>query len=101
MPRGILTKEQRERHLAALRTVEFRAKISASRKGHIVTQEQRKKIGDANRGKNHGLWKGNNVSYTELHAWVRRNYLPPDKCEDCGKVTRLDASNVSGDYLRE
>jgi len=100
MPRGILTKEQRERQLQAMRTPEYRAKISARSKGHIVTAEQRKRIGDANRGKNHGLWKGDKVGYEGLHEWVRNNYPPPDKCEDCDKIGEVDACNISGKYLR-
>jgi hypothetical protein len=30
-------------------------------------------------------WKGNNVGYFSLHAWVNRYLGKPTKCEHCGK----------------
>lgn len=33
----------------------------------------------------HHFWKGNNVGYSALHAWIRRKLGSPLKCDNCGK----------------
>jgi hypothetical protein len=38
--------------------------------------------GHQNRGSNNGYWKGDNIGYSGLHVWIRRNlskpiHLPP------------------------
>ena len=53
------------------------------------------------RGKDHYRWKGDNVGYAGLHAWVRRNKPKPEFCEECGKVPPRDLANISGKYLRD
>lgn len=50
-------------------------------------------------------WKGDDVGYHALHAWVEKELGKPDTCEHCGK-TRLTSrqihwANKSGKYLRE
>ena len=53
-------------------------------------------------GKDHPNWKGEDVSYGALHEWIRKHKPIPKKCEKCGKVTtKLDASNISGEYKRD
>ncbi len=49
--------------------------------------------------KNHN-WKGDEVSYRALHFWVRRNKPIPKKCGICDKEKKLQASNISGKYMR-
>ena len=67
-----------------------------------MSEEQKAKIGFANKGEKHGLWKGEKITYKGLHAWVRRNYGESPVCEDCGKrKCWIDWANVSGKYTRE
>ena len=54
-----------------------------------------------NVGEKNGSWKGDDVGYDALHAWVKRRLPHPPNCERCGKkVKKLDLANVSGKYLR-
>mgnify|MGYP001589180288 CR=1 FL=1 len=55
-------------------------------------------------GEKHPDWKGEKVSYRNLHRWVERNLGKPKFCEDC-KNRELEHrqyhwSNVSGKYKR-
>jgi len=65
------------------------------------TEEHKRKIGNAVRGSNNGMWKGDNVSYNKLHVWVKR-YLPqPELCQNCNVVKPYDLANVTGIYSRD
>lgn len=48
----------------------------------------------------HG-WKGADVSYQELHRWVRKNKVKPEFCEHCGELKKLEWANKSHEYLRD
>lgn len=53
-------------------------------------------------GENHWLWKGDKVSYGNLHLWVRRHLGEPSKCIYCGKSKgRLHWANISRKYKRD
>jgi len=52
-------------------------------------------------GQNHGGWKGDEVGYNALHAWVRRNKAKPVKCVSCGLKKPLEVANISQLYLRK
>jgi hypothetical protein len=46
-------------------------------------------------------WKGDDVGYSSLHLYIRKNKLKPNKCEECDKTTkRLELANISGKYKR-
>lgn len=47
------------------------------------------------------LWKGDEVAYRTLHAWVARHKGRPAACSHCGANGRTDWANVSGEYLRD
>ncbi len=47
------------------------------------------------------MWKGDDVGYFALHAWIRRNKPKSEVCESCGKKKKLDAANISGKYKRD
>lgn len=54
-------------------------------------------------GSNHHAWKGENVSYRGIHAWIVKNYGQPDTCEGCGIKNnghKMHWANLSGKYLR-
>lgn len=49
-----------------------------------------------------GQWKGDNVGYGSLHAWIKARITKPDYCKDCGiKTDKLDLANISQDYKRD
>ena len=44
-------------------------------------------------------WKGDDVGYTALHNWVKRNKSKPKLCECCKKKPPYDLANISGKYM--
>ena len=90
---------------------------AALKKVHAMTrsEEWKKRIGDANRGRhkgeprigyqqeNHGQWKGDTASYCAIHNWVRRWYGTPKECSHCGttKAKKFEWANKSGKYKRD
>lgn len=52
-------------------------------------------------GENQHEWKGDDVSKSGLHKWVRAKTIEPDSCSHCGKTgVKLDVANISGIYRR-
>lgn len=49
----------------------------------------------------HGNWKGDNVGYGRLHAWVRQNKPEPKHCVDCESSPPRDLANISQEYKRD
>ena len=55
-----------------------------------------------NKNEMHGLWKGDEVGNRALHEWIRRHKPTPEYCEHCNlTVSRYDAHNISGNYIRD
>lgn len=54
-------------------------------------------------GKDHPLWKGDNVSYSGLHYWLARRLGKPRVCDHCGTITakKYEWANKSGKYKRD
>jgi hypothetical protein len=107
-----------------LNSQETRDKIGVASKGRKKSAETRKKVSDALKGriptnfkeclaKAHAtpkasgeesvFWKGDEVGYSALHAWVRKVLGTPKECWECGTTTagRYEWANVSGEYKRE
>jgi hypothetical protein len=53
------------------------------------------------KGQNNRNWKGDDASYSAIHLWINTHKTKPSGCEFCGKASRLEASNISGNYTRE
>lgn len=51
-------------------------------------------------GKNNPKWKGNDVGYLGLHAWINRQLGKPKVCEHCGAAKNLHWANVDHTYRR-
>lgn len=51
----------------------------------------------------HPNWKGDEVGYSAIHAWIKRKLGKPSKCEECCTVeaTRFEWANISGQYKRD
>lgn len=58
-----------------------------------------KKRGDI-QGENNYAWKGDKVSYSALHHWVKRELGKPLECEHCGSCKNLHWANKSREYKR-
>lgn len=52
--------------------------------------------------KNH-MWKGDEVGYSGVHAWVRSRLGTPQYCAKCQshEPQRYEWANISGNYKRE
>jgi hypothetical protein len=55
----------------------------ASKKGHIVSEETRKKISNSLRNEKHFNWK-EKPTYGIVHYWLRKNFERPKICQFCG-----------------
>jgi len=61
----------------------------------------KEKIRVNNLNEKNGMWKGDNVGYSQLHNWIRK-YKPKTKlCEKCKERKPLDIANISGKYKRD
>lgn len=86
-------------------------KINLDRKHSDETKEKMRlsKLGknnpvyekSINVGENNGKWKGDDVGYKSLHAWVRRHLQEPELCEICHKIPPYDLANTTGIYNRQ
>ena len=92
-----LTKEtdERVRRNAEATSKGKKGKVSPKKGKHY------EKCSLAKRNENNPRWKGDDVSYFALHIWLRKNKKPADRCEHCGKKTKLDCANISGKYRRD
>lgn len=73
------------------------------KKGHqtVYTEATRKKIALSKIGSLNVNWKGNEVGYDALHAWVKRRLNKPDYCCFCHQKRKLDLANISQEYKRD
>jgi hypothetical protein len=54
------------------------------------------------KGSSHQKWKGGEVGYHALHAWIKRERGSPGRCEHCGTTTakRFEWANKDHKYSR-
>lgn len=93
------------------KTEDHKRKISESNKGkhqhlfgRVFSDEHKNKIGEANTGVKHAGWKGDKVTYSALHKWVRYHKGSAAECSQCGvkKDTgkKIEWSNIDHNYSR-
>lgn len=79
-------------------------------KGRKFTRMHRKKLSEARltndiSGNKHPRWKGEKVSYRNLHRWVEREMGKPDTCSQCNlsglRERQIHWANKSRYYKRE
>ena len=72
-----------------------------SNTGRKLPKDQVEKIRNSKRGERNYLWKGESVSYSGLHHWLKREYGKPKECEICEvPKKRYTWANISGLYKR-
>lgn len=79
-------------------------KMSLKKKGKKLSLQHRERIKlSAPRGIEHVWWKGDNVSYGNLHTWVKRYLGKPKFCVYCQttKARKFEWANISKTYKRE
>lgn len=53
-------------------------------------------------GKNHPLWKGENISYKHIHGWINKKYGKAFMCQLNPKhIGFFEWANISGTYKRD
>lgn len=70
---------------------EFKKGRKSERKGKKFPELQ---------NENNANWKGNKVSYSGLHNWVKRHLSHITKCQFCGTKKNLHWANKNHTYLR-
>jgi len=96
---------------------------SGRKKGDLLSEEHKKKIGLAHKGKTrnftnewkknmsiahmglvvgdkHPNWKGDDVGNQALHTWVKSRLHKPKLCQICNKNPPYDLANITGIYSR-
>lgn len=63
--------------------------------------EWARKKGETASGKNHWHWKGNNIKYYSIHAYILKHFIKSGICEHCNKEAKTDWANKDGKYNRE
>lgn len=60
-----------------------------------LSEETKRKIGQAHFGEKSQGWKGNNASAIAIHMWLARNKPRSPVCENCGKTFKtLELANI-------
>jgi len=117
MPTGIYTRTEQHReinskaHRGQRPTEEHKRKISGFMKGNLYSlgrihsEETKVKMCESHKGEKAYNWKGDDVGYCALHAWVRNELGQPDTCEECGRTgligRQINWANKSGEYKRD
>lgn len=93
--------EQKRLHLK--HSEETKRKLSIIQKGKKLTEEHKKHISEGHKGEKAYQWKGELVSYPNLHKWVRKLLGKATYCSNdiTHTAKRFVWANISGEYLRD
>lgn len=79
--------------------------IGLSNKGKVRSKELRLLLSEKGKGKHlteeNGNWKGDDVKYSGLHKWVKRNFGAPKVCEHCSNQESVQWANKNHNYTRD
>jgi len=73
----------------------FNIKIRTNSEAQKIAMNRPELI-ELNSGDTNPHWKGNDISYSGIHAWIGKNKPRPLVCEICGKEGKLELSNKTG-----
>lgn len=67
------------------------------------TLETKKKMRQSKLAEKNPNWKGDNISYSGIHSWIKRNKKRPvsEICEFCKKSKGMEWVNLSNKYKRD
>lgn len=89
-------------------SAETREKIKQTLTGRKLSGEHRRNIrqgmvGKIKTGSESAHWLEAGLTYSGVHAWVRRTLGTPSTCENCSVTSGItfDWANLSGEYLRD
>jgi hypothetical protein len=80
-------------------SMEHRKNLSLAATGRRHTAETIEKLS----GPNNVTWKGDDVSYSALHTWLRNQLGTPRLCGHCGstEAKAYDWASISKEYRRD
>jgi hypothetical protein len=96
-----------------IRTPEHREKLRIANLGKKQSKETKRKKSETMKrlgilppvfyGENHPAWKGDKVTYRNLHSWIERQLGKPSECKGCGitSLKRYHWANISREYKRD
>ncbi len=64
-------------------------------------KNHRQKISASKTGRRNPQWKGDDVGYTAIHSWVKRQLPKPEECQACQQEKARDLANISQKYKRD
>lgn len=72
-------------------------------RGKYCSTTCRSKSDSKKRGVETPNWKGDKISYSGIHTYIKRKFGIPQFCEHCGSTTekRYEWANISKKYLRD
>ncbi len=83
------------------KSTEHLRRIGEGLKGKKHSEAVKIKLSESHKGDKNPNWKGDNVGYSSLHAWTRRELKFPKICSICGKTNcRIDVANIDHKYRR-
>ena len=99
------SKEQTEKMRAIMtgRKITWGKKLSVALKGNTNSKGKKKpkEAIDKIRGDKNKNWKGEDVSYSGMHHWIKRCLGKPKICLHCGSTRNLQWANKTRKYERE
>ncbi len=84
---------------------EYAAEVRYVRLNRTLTCGKRcgyQRVGEKISGEKNVDWRGDRISYSGLHIWLKRKFGGPKVCDHCGTTTApiYDWANVSKEYKR-
>ena len=65
------------------------------------TRTERLNMKGINLTNKNGMWRGDGVGYGALHDFIKFRLTRPNKCQQCGKIGKVDLANISQNYRRD
>ena len=88
-----------------IKTEEHKKKLSQANKGKPFSVEHCKNISLSKTDEKHPMWKGDKVTYIPLHIWISRKLGKPHHCAICHNTKlnhrQYNWANISKCYKRE
>lgn len=69
--------------------------------GRTIPDKLKKEMSLAREGDKNPNWKGDKITVSGVHAWVKRHKPKPEYCENCNEKKSFDLANISGEYKRD